>query len=175
TISARRNGIINTTPSIAPANAIIEIVVKLGCNFQMNNAGNVKITPAANDSPVDVIVCTILFSRMDVRFKIIRSTAIEITAAGIEAETVIPTINPKYAFAAPNTIANTAPIGAAVSVIYFLFSLSAIYGLNVSSVPFSANLNILFYNFQIILALLNKNLIINLHEAFKYVNRFLFI
>src|SRR5699024_8973928 len=88
---------------------------------------------------------------------------------------VIPTINPKYAFAAPNTIANTAPIRAAVSVNSVLLSLAATYGLNVSPVPFSANLNTLFYNFQIILALLNKNLIINLHKAFKYVNRFYLI
>src|SRR5699024_6002437 len=139
TIRARRNGIINTTPSIAPASAMIEIVVKLGCNFQMNKAGNVKITPAANDSPVDVIVCTILFSRMDVRFNIIRSTAIEITAAGIEADTVIPTIKPKYAFAAPNTIANTAPTRAAVNVNSVFLSAGDTYGLKESLEPFSAN------------------------------------
>ena len=33
----------------------------------------------------------------------------EITAAGIEADTVIPTRNPKYAFAAPNATAIIMP------------------------------------------------------------------
>ena len=33
----------------------------------------------------------------------------EITATGIDAETVIPTRSPKYAFAAPNTTAKTIP------------------------------------------------------------------
>jgi hypothetical protein len=36
--------------------------------------------------------------------------AIETTAAGIEAETVKPENNPKYAFAAPKTIESMAPM-----------------------------------------------------------------
>ena len=53
-----------------------------------------KITPAANDSPADAAVCTILFSRIfDSRnsFKI----PIDMIAAGIEAEIVIPAYSPK--------------------------------------------------------------------------------
>lgn len=37
-------------------------------------------------------------------------TAIEITAAGIEADTVIPTLRPKYALAAPKITARRIPI-----------------------------------------------------------------
>lgn len=33
----------------------------------------------------------------------------EITAAGMEAETVMPTLNPRYAFAAPKTTARITP------------------------------------------------------------------
>src|SRR5699024_3862940 len=56
TINALRNGIIITAPSPPPDNAIIVIVVKLSCKCQINNAGNVQITPADNDSPVEVMV-----------------------------------------------------------------------------------------------------------------------
>ena len=53
-----------------------------------------KITPAAKDSPADAAVCTILFSRI---FDFLNSdkTPIEITAAGIDAETVIPANRPR--------------------------------------------------------------------------------
>ena len=58
----------------------------------------VKITPAANDSPADAAVWTILFSNI---FDFLNSdkTPMEMTAAGIEAETVIPAKSPKYALA----------------------------------------------------------------------------
>ena len=53
-----------------------------------------KITPAARASPEDAAVCTMLFSRMfDSRKR--RSTAIEITAAGMDADTVIPANRPR--------------------------------------------------------------------------------
>ncbi len=71
-------------------------------------AGKVKITPAARDSPADAEVCTILFSRM-LWFLKKRSINMESTAAGIEADTVIPANNPRYAFAAERTIDNKAP------------------------------------------------------------------
>src|SRR5699024_12849771 len=86
TMSARLNGIIRTVPSTPPANAMMVIVRRLGFNCQINKAGNVKITPAASDSPVDVIVCTMLFSKMDVRFIISLKITIDITADGMEAE-----------------------------------------------------------------------------------------
>ena len=60
-----------------------------------NNAGIVKIAPAAKDSPAEPTVCTILLSKTE-SFRIMtRITPMDITAAGIDAETVIPTRNPK--------------------------------------------------------------------------------
>src|SRR5690606_3859679 len=64
----------------------------------MIRAGSVKITPAASDSPADADVCTMLFSRMFESLKN-RRIAIEITAAGIDADTVSPANSPRYAFA----------------------------------------------------------------------------
>ena len=55
---------------------------------------------------------------------------IEITAAGIEAEIVIPTIRPRYAFAAPNTIARMIPITIEVTVNSGTTLSAGIYGLN---------------------------------------------
>ena len=60
----------------------------------MIRAGNVKITPAASDSPADAAVCTMLFSRMLESLNSFRM-AMEITAAGMEAETVIPANSPR--------------------------------------------------------------------------------
>ena len=53
-------------------------------------AGTVKITPAASDSPALAIVCTALFSRILTSLNILRKMSIDMTAAGILAETVIP-------------------------------------------------------------------------------------
>ena len=62
---------------------------------QRKSAGKVKIAPAAKDSPAEPIVCTILLSRIEFFLKITLITPIAITAAGIDAETVIPTLKPK--------------------------------------------------------------------------------
>ena len=59
------------------------------------SAGSVNIAPAANDSPALPMVCTMLFSRMESRRRTKRSTPIEITAAGTDAETVSPTRSPR--------------------------------------------------------------------------------
>ena len=59
-----------------------------------SNAGIVKITPAASASPDDAAVWTMLFSRILERRKR-RRMAIEATAAGIEADTVIPAKSPR--------------------------------------------------------------------------------
>ncbi len=66
------------------------------------NAGTVKMTPAASDSPVDAIAWTMLFSSTVPRRKSPRSTVIDRTAEGIDAETVIPILRPRYAFTMPN-------------------------------------------------------------------------
>ena len=50
----------------------------------------------------DAIVCTMLFSRTLCPANF-RSTAMEITAAGMDVAKVNPTFNPKYTFAAVNT------------------------------------------------------------------------
>ena len=75
-----------------------------------------KITPAARDSPAEAAVWTMLFSRMFDRLNI-RSTAIDITAAGIDAETVIPTSSPRYALAPARTAERTTPRTMALTVI----------------------------------------------------------
>ena len=59
-----------------------------------SNAGIVKITPAAKDSPADAAVCTILFSRI-LEFRNALNIPIDITAAGMDAETVMPANRPR--------------------------------------------------------------------------------
>ena len=78
-----------STPSRPPLMASIAIVKKDGiavpCSFaHINNAGSVKIAPAASDSPAEPIVCTMLFSRIESRFNNSRTIPIEITAAGMD-------------------------------------------------------------------------------------------
>ena len=82
----------------------------------MNSAGSVKIAPAARDSPAEPMVCTILFSNMESLRRILRMMPMEMTAAGMDAETVMPTFRPRYALAPPNTIARSAPMITAVTV-----------------------------------------------------------
>ena len=91
-----------STPKIPPQSAINAIETNEGVliplpfsEAQIKIAGIVKIAPAANDSPAEPIVCTMLFSRIESFFIITLITPIEITAAGIEADTVIPTLNPR--------------------------------------------------------------------------------
>jgi hypothetical protein len=74
----------------------------------MMRAGKVKIAPAATASPADAMACTTLFSRM-VAPPAIRRIAMEITAAGILAETVRPAYRPRYALAAPRMSARAIP------------------------------------------------------------------
>src|SRR5713226_9718363 len=67
----------------------------------MTRPGSTKMM-ADNVPAADATVCTMLFSWMVVPLKP-RSTAIEITAAGIEVAKVNPAFRPKYTFAAVNT------------------------------------------------------------------------
>ncbi|HLW71663.1 MAG TPA: hypothetical protein VKS22_13700 [Candidatus Binataceae bacterium] len=55
----------------------------------MSRAGKVKIAPAATASPAEATVWTTLFSSIVARPRR-RSSAIEMTAAGMLAETVMP-------------------------------------------------------------------------------------
>ena len=80
--------------------AMREMVSRLGDSVtpsfaQRNNAGIVKMAPAASDSPAEPMVCTMLLSKIESLRMITRMTAMEITAAGMEADTVMPTRSPK--------------------------------------------------------------------------------
>ena len=83
----------------------------------IKRAGIVKIAPAARDSPAEPIVCTMLFSRMESRLRMILMIPMERTAAGIDAEIVIPTRSPRYEFAAPKSTASRIPIRIETGVI----------------------------------------------------------
>src|SRR5271156_369487 len=108
TISCRRSGIINSTPSHPPSSASKNTREYSSGNPIKISAGKVKITPEATDSPADPIVCTMLFSRM-VDLPNARSTVMDSTAMGIEAETVSPARNPTYTVTAPNSTPNSIP------------------------------------------------------------------
>ena len=53
------------------------------------------MAPAATDSPAEPMGWTMLFSKMESRRRILRMTPMEITAAGMDAETVMPTRRPR--------------------------------------------------------------------------------
>jgi hypothetical protein len=72
--------------------------------------------PAASDSPEDPMVCTMLFSRTVPFLRTPLSMAIDMTAAGMDALTVVPVLRPRNAFAAPKTTPMTMPRMSARSV-----------------------------------------------------------
>ena len=79
------------------------------------NAGKVNITPAANDSPADAEVCTKLCSKI-LEFLKNLIKLIDIIAAGIDADTVMPANRPRYVLADDNTIENNIPRTIALGV-----------------------------------------------------------
>ena len=88
------------TPRTPPTRATRPRVTTLGMLMtpslaHRNRAGRVKMAPAATDSPAEPMVCTRLFSKMESRRRITRMIAMEITAAGMDAEMVIPTFSPR--------------------------------------------------------------------------------
>ena len=91
-IRARRRGMEKMTPRSPPERVIISV----GRNSKfvqaptITRAGTVNITPAAMASPALAIVWTMLFSRIVPRRRTPLSMAMEITAAGMDADTVIP-------------------------------------------------------------------------------------
>ena len=110
TMSCRRKGIMNNTPSQPPISARKN--TRQYSVFSENpmkiSAGSVKMTPAATDSPAEPVVCTILFSRI-VDLPNARRMEIDSTAMGIDAETVSPARNPTYTETAPNSAPKIAP------------------------------------------------------------------
>src|SRR5690625_2085701 len=99
------------------------------------------MTPAASDSAGEAAVCTILFSRMfDSRKS--RNTAIEMTAAGLDAQTVMPTRGPGSACAAARIIARTNPSTTAFNVIPGTEVVAGMYGAGAApSVAFDSDMN----------------------------------
>ena len=69
----------------------------------------VKMIPAASDSPAEAAVWTWFASRIVPSRNKPRKINIPMTAAGMEAETVIPAFKPKYTLAAPMTTDSTTP------------------------------------------------------------------
>ena len=97
-ISARRSGIVNSTPRMPP-NPAISVVSTYENRCQpatcrITSAGSVKIAPDANPSPDAAAVCTALFCRM-LPVRSARRMPIEMTAAGTDAETVMPANMPR--------------------------------------------------------------------------------
>lgn len=86
----------------------------------------VKIIPAARDSPALAMVCTMLASRIAERFRAFKMP-MAITAAGIDAETVIPAYKPKYTLAAVITIPTKTPMVIAVKVNSNTFALFCVF------------------------------------------------
>src|ERR1700733_8750234 len=114
-ISARRSGIVNSTPRMPPKPAI-NVVSRYGNalpwslfhTLRITSAGSVKITPDARPSPDAAAVCTALFCKILPRRRA-RRIPIEITAAGTDADTVMPANMPRYAFAPARITDNKQP------------------------------------------------------------------
>ena len=166
----------NITPMTPPINAINAISTKDGMlvppsSAHINRAGSVKIAPAARDSPAEPMVCTMLFSRMESLLKITRIIPMEITAAGMDADTVIPTLSPKYAFAPPKTTASRIPRIIETGVSSGKTLSAGIYGLNSFSLFICLILLVMvaITNINIIIRAFSKSVNeICLHPAGKY-------
>jgi hypothetical protein len=76
----------------------------------------VKIVPEVSEVEAEPTVCERFASRIVPRSRRSLKIATVMTAAGIEAATVIPTRSPRYAFAAPKTIPRTTPVATALAV-----------------------------------------------------------
>ena len=93
--SARRSGIVNSTPRMPPLTHTRQDVQNGNPVHQptMTSPGSTKMM-ADNVPAAEATVWTMLFSRMDESFTMLR-IAIEITAAGIEDANVRPIFSPR--------------------------------------------------------------------------------
>ncbi len=93
--SARRNGIVNSTPRTPPlAHTRNDSQKGNPCHQPtITRPGSTKMI-ADSVPAADATVCTMLFSRIDESFTTL-STAIEITAAGMDEANVSPTLRPR--------------------------------------------------------------------------------
>src|SRR6476660_7923863 len=107
--SARRSGIVKSTPSTPPLTQTRNDVQngKPAHQPTMTRPGSTKMM-AESVPAADATVWTMLFSRIDESRTRLRS-ANEVTAAGIDEANVIPTFSPRYTFAAVNTVVMAAP------------------------------------------------------------------
>ena len=118
---------VNNTPNVPPA-AQINIVCQNGKSCQypiINKPGKTKITEESVPAE-DACVCTMLFSRILESLKNL-STAIEMTAAGIDDANVIPTFRPRYTLDAVKITVINAPRMIPRKVNSFKFSLCICY------------------------------------------------
>ncbi len=114
--SALLSGTIHKTPRSPPNRAMI-LVSRKWISLHVprrTRAGMVKITPAAIHSPADAPIVARFISRIVPLNGFRRVNAN--TAPGMIAETVIPAYRPRYAFAAPRTIARKIPTRTAFTV-----------------------------------------------------------
>ena len=93
--SARRSGIVNSTPSTPPLTQIRNDCQNGNPVHQptITSPGSTKMI-AESVPAADATVCTMLFSRIDESLTALR-IAIEITAAGIDEAKVSPTLRPR--------------------------------------------------------------------------------
>ena len=118
TMNNRRKAMVNMVPSHPPSNAMARVMPQLMSVHKptTRKAGTVKITPAAKLSPALAMVCTLLFSRMVTSLNINLRMIIDMTAAGMLAETVIPAYRPRYALAAVINTPSTIPTPSTLTV-----------------------------------------------------------
>src|SRR3954469_24784514 len=94
--NARRSGIVKSTPSTPPLTQMRNDSQKGKPVHQPTITSPGRTKMIADSVPAaDATVWTILFSRIDESFTAL-STAIEITAAGIDDANVSPTLRPRY-------------------------------------------------------------------------------
>src|SRR5438128_3176149 len=114
TMSARRSGIIIRMPNNPPRTATSITRVNSRSNPRIKIAGMVTPTPKAIDSPADPAVCTMLFSRIVAsripNFERMRKSVMEMTATGIDALTVNPTLRTRYNDDAPKIAPRIVPM-----------------------------------------------------------------
>ncbi len=93
--SARRSGIVNSTPSTPPLRQMRNDCQKGNPVHQptITSPGSTKMI-AESVPAAEATVCTMLFSRIDESLTALR-IAIEITAAGIDEAKVRPTLRPR--------------------------------------------------------------------------------
>ena len=95
TISRRRSGIMAESPSSPPRNASTTTCQYGGTAPHRNSAGIVKMVPVASEVEAEATVCDMFASSSVPRVRSRWKVATVMTAAGIEAETVMPTRRPR--------------------------------------------------------------------------------